>query len=111
MPRSTAPLYKETDVDKSEPRAQVLEEPRRATVRERSEFAALSERPSSKAPTFTPTEMKTTEDAAREFNVSVVIGRVNVQAVLPQSPARPAHSAPAPLLSLEQYMKQRGGQG
>jgi hypothetical protein len=43
-------------------------------------------------------------------NVSVVIGRVSVQAVMPQPFAvRPPSPPPAPLLSLEQYLKQRGG--
>ncbi len=111
-PRSTPTHPKETEVDKSESHGPVREEPRRVTVPDRAEFALHSERLSPKIPKFPPTETKAMEQPTREFNVSVVIGRVNVQAVFPQAaPARPAHTAPAPLLSLEQYMKQRGGQG
>jgi hypothetical protein len=111
-PQSIPAHHKDTEVEKSESHGLMREEPRRVTVPERAEFALHSERPSPKIPTFPATETKASEDAAREFNVSVVIGRVNVQAVFPQSPpARPARTAPAPLLSLEQYMKQRGGHG
>ena len=45
-----------------------------------------------------------------DSNVSVVIGRVVVQAVLPPAPPlRAPTPPPAPMLSLEQYLKQRGG--
>jgi hypothetical protein len=52
-------------------------------------------------------------DQANEVgpNISVVIGRVSVQAVMQQAAAvRPPLSPPAPLLSLDQYLKQRGGE-
>jgi hypothetical protein len=110
--RSEAVHHKDAEINQRESHSAVREEPRRVTVPERPDLAVHSQRPFPQTPTFPPTETKATEDGAREFNVSVVIGRVNVQAVFAQpAPARPVHAAPEPLLSLEQYMKQRGGQG
>jgi hypothetical protein len=109
-PRSEAIRPKELDVDEPEARVSVRHEARSVAAPERAEVAAQSQLPSPKTPTFPLAETKDAEERDGGFSVSVVIGRVNVQAVLPQPvPVRLTHSAPAPLLSLEQYMKQRGG--
>jgi hypothetical protein len=110
-PRSEAISRKEPDVRDAEQRVSARPEVRSVTAPERAEVAAHSLRPApKKMPTFPRAEARDAEETDGGFNVSVVIGRVNVQAVLPQpAPVRLAHSSPAPLLSLEQYLKQRGG--
>jgi hypothetical protein len=109
-PRSESTSRSERDVRDFEPRVSTRPEVQSVTAPERAEVVAQSLRPAPQTPTFPRAEARDSQDTDRGFNVSVVIGRVNVQAVLPQpGPVRLAHSAPAPLLSLEQYLKQRGG--
>jgi hypothetical protein len=109
-PRSKATYRKEPDVTDSEPRASMRPGVRNVEAPERAEVAALSLRPAPRTPTFPRAEARNVEDTDGVFSVSVVIARVNVQAVLPQpTPVRLAHPSPAPLLSLEQYLRQRGG--
>jgi hypothetical protein len=110
-PRSEATSRKEQDADVSdpEPHASARSEARSVTAMDRADVAAHSLRPAPRTPTFQRVEARG-EERDGGFSVSVVIGRVNIQAALPQSsPVRLAHSSPAPLLSLEQYLKQRGG--
>jgi len=107
--RSDATSRKE---DRRDPEQSVSARPevRSVAAPERAEVAAHSLRPAPKTPTFPRADARDAEEKERGFSVSVVIGRVNVQAVLPQPAAfRLAHSSPAPLLTLEQYLKQRGG--
>jgi hypothetical protein len=110
-PRSETRSRKETDADVSDPEpiTSTRSEARSVTAMDRAEVAAHSLRPAPRAPIFQRVEARD-EERDGGFSVSVVIGRVNIQAALPQSaPVRLVHSSPAPLLSLEQYLKQRGG--
>jgi hypothetical protein len=88
----------------------VRHEQRSVAADARAEVPTYSQPPTPKPLAFPRTEPNDAQEKDGGFSVSVVIGRVNVQAVLSQpAPARLAHPAPAPLLSLEQYLKQRGG--
>lgn len=101
---------REPDVRDAEQRVSTRPEVRSVATPERAEVAAQYLRPNPKVPSFARAEARNAEEKDGGFSVSVVIGRVNVQAALPQAaPARLAHSSPAALLSLEQYLRQRGG--
>ncbi|HME35227.1 MAG TPA: hypothetical protein VKF84_08310 [Candidatus Sulfotelmatobacter sp.] len=93
----------------SEKRLPERPEERSAAAPERKEIPAHSQRPAPQSLAFPPAGTKDADNRDGGFSVSVVIERVNVQAVMPQpAPVRAARSSPAPMLSLEQYMKQRG---
>jgi hypothetical protein len=82
----------------------------RVLATDRTESSISSSRPTSNAPDFQIIDSRESKDSG--LSVSVVIGRVNVQVALPQpAPVRLSRPTPPPMLSLEQYMKQRGGQG
>lgn len=84
----------------------------RVLATDRTESSISSSRPISKAPDFPIIDSRDSESKDSGLSVSVVIGRVNVQVALPQpAPVRLSRPTPPPMLSLEQYMKQRGGQG
>lgn len=71
-------------------------------------FLPLKQPPATATPAVTAPSVSHAVEAGP--NITVVIGRVSVQAVMPQSSAvRPPSPPPAPLLSLEKYLKQRGG--
>jgi hypothetical protein len=108
--RSEATPPGEPDARDPDQRLSTRPEVHDVTPPERAEVVTQSLRPVPRVPTFRRAEARDGEDTERGFSVSVVIGRVNVQAVLPQpAPVRLTHSAPAPMLSLDQYLKQRGG--
>jgi hypothetical protein len=109
-PRPESTLRKEPQDGDSESPVFVRQEERSIAAPARAEVPAHSQPPTPRTPAFPRPEANDTQEKDGGFSVSVVIGRVNVQAVLPQpAPVRLAHPAPAPLLSLEQYLKQRGG--
>lgn len=108
-PRSQGPVLQEQQSAEDTVRDSGSDRARRDTVFWRRETVASTERPALRVPALPVAELKKGEETTP--NISVVIGRVSVQAVMPQpAPARLVLPPPAPLLSLEQYMKQRGGQ-
>jgi hypothetical protein len=108
--QSDTTSYRKFEVRDSERAVSVRPEVRSVAAPERTEAVDHLLRPAPKTLTSSRAEASEVEEKDRGLNVSVVIGRVNVQAVLPQpTPVRLAHLAPPPMLSLEQYLKQRGG--
>ena len=107
--RSQATPAGKPDTRDPDQRLSIRPEVHDVTPPRRAEVVTQSLRPVPRTPTFPRAEARDTEATERGFSVSVVIGRVNVQAVLPPATVRVAHCAPAPMLSLDQYLKQRGG--
>jgi len=104
------------------PRPEAEEQTGTAVKPRGEESAAVRRRPTvvqreapapSKVPALSPArDFDSNQSDSREPGpqINVVIGRVSVQAIMPQAASqRVAPPPPAPLLSLEQYMKQRGG--
>ncbi len=57
-----------------------------------------------------PVKLQITEDRKPEPTIRVNIGRIEVRAVMPSAPApRPKRPRAGPMLSLEDYLKQRNG--
>jgi hypothetical protein len=109
-PRSESTLRKGQQDGDSETPVSVRNDARSVPAPARTKVLTHSQQPTAKTPPFQRTDATDAQEKDAGFSVSVVIGRVNVQAVLPPpAPVRLVRPAPAPLLSLEQYLNRRGG--